>query len=43
MNVEQVATDDLSPKILQALRPVVFTMRQRPDRIALFEELPGCS
>src|SRR5262249_1361715 len=41
MNVEQVAIDDLSAEILQELRPVVFAMRQRPNRVALFEELPG--
>src|SRR5258708_31875856 len=43
MNVEQVAIDDLSAEILQELRPVVFAMRQHPDRVALFEELPGGS
>src|SRR5712692_7335901 len=43
MNVEQVAIDDLSAEILQELRPVVFAVRQRPDRVALFEELPGGS
>src|SRR5215831_14809473 len=43
MNVEEVAIDDLSAEILQELRPVVFAMRQRPDRVALFEELPGGS
>src|SRR5262249_8659540 len=43
MNVEQVAIDDFSAEILQELRPVVFAMRQHPDRVALFEELPGGS
>src|SRR5262249_1440171 len=43
MNVEQVAIDDLSAEILQELRPVVLAMRQRPDRGALFEALPGGS
>src|SRR5262247_2564491 len=43
MNVEQVTIDDLSAEILQELRPVVFAMRQHPDRVALFEELPGGS
>src|SRR5262249_8884173 len=43
MNVEQVAIDDLSAEIFQELRPVVFAMRERPDRVALFEELPGGS
>src|SRR5262245_44594208 len=43
MNVEQVAKDDLSAEILQELRPVVFAMRQHPDRVALFEQLPGGS